>query len=874
MEDFPATFNVRATDSTTASIFNEVSVNVTVIDENDFPPVFPSSLLEATLEENLPATQIIQLEAQDDDTGRNGFLTYGILSGDILKFRIDEATGILSSTTSFDYEEEPTEYQVVVYAEDDGIPEKKRGYCTVVIKIIDVNDWPPVFDPVTELSVDENVPVGFIVGIITATDRDTGDNAFVVYNLTGGAENTFEIDEINGNIKIKNSPDYETMNEYNLTVTAVNNKSAPFFQATTHVTVLVMDVNDNAPVFDQSSYSASINMINPVGSHVITVSATDKDQGLNGLVEYYILPDQNFVPFFLIEDMREGKITTTGSLPRSGEMSLTVMARDKGSPSLNATAVITLDVFDNSPFVPQFNSSEISISVLENTGVDYLIYDFSVIETSGKPVDYTIASGNEKGHFRLDSESGQLRTAVNLDYEEVSEYVILVEANENLASATEVQYASLFAENVAMLRVSVQDVNEEPVFLSDAYSARIPNSVPYKYPVITVQATDPDTGDNGLLLYSLVNNQTNEFDINENTGQIFTVSVAGKAGMFYLEVQATDQGTSRLTAQTTVNVTVDHSSSSNIVVVILGEVISAVERNIIEVKRVLEDKLAWSVYIIDVYSNEYERTARSSTDETCVKIIAFDEASQEEVPAEDVKRKLQEQKSDIEVELEKIFARLVTTSIEEAPADSASPELIATIVLSVLLACSLISFLVYVVYTIDRQRKQQQYLVKKRAEIAECIDNPWTNDKNGDTKNLEKLEHMNNEKKEMTEFSNMGNTTGGDSDKDLIQANENYSYLETLTLDSNSEHEDNGAPEKAAEPRDVDAQHTADFTAKQDRFLTDRNEEPALSLTPRPRTPPEKELKGVKFSEVAIILDAELKDESDTDDGFYTNANA
>ncbi|XP_030347049.1 protocadherin Fat 4-like [Strigops habroptila] len=874
VEDFPATFNVRATDSTTASIFNEVSVNVTVIDENDFPPVFPSSLLEATLEENLPATQIIQLEAQDDDTGRNGFLTYGILSGDILKFRIDEATGILSSTTSFDYEEEPTEYQVVVYAEDDGIPEKKRGYCTVVIKIIDVNDWPPVFDPVTELSVDENVPVGFIVGIITATDRDTGDNAFVVYNLTGGAENTFEIDEINGNIKIKNSPDYETMNEYNLTVTAVNNKSAPFFQATTHVTVLVMDVNDNAPVFDQSSYSASINMINPVGSHVITVSATDKDQGLNGLVEYYILPDQNFVPFFLIEDMREGKITTTGSLPRSGEMSLTVMARDKGSPSLNATAVITLDVFDNSPFVPQFNSSEISISVLENTGVDYLIYDFSVIETSGKPVDYTIASGNEKGHFRLDSESGQLRTAVNLDYEEVSEYVILVEANENLASATEVQYASLFAENVAMLRVSVQDVNEEPVFLSDAYSARIPNSVPYKYPVITVQATDPDTGDNGLLLYSLVNNQTNEFDINENTGQIFTVSVAGKAGTFYLEVQATDQGTSRLTAQTTVNVTVDHSSSSNIVVVILGEVISAVERNIIEVKRVLEDKLAWSVYIIDVYSNEYERTARSSTDETCVKIIAFDEASQEEVPAEDVKRKLQEQKSDIEVELEKIFARLVTTSIEEAPADSASPELIATIVLSVLLACSLISFLVYVVYTIDRQRKQQQYLVKKRAEIAECIDNPWTNDKNGDTKNLEKLEHMNNEKKEMTEFSNMRNTTGGDSDKDLIQANENYSYLETLTLDSNSEHEDNGAPEKAAEPRDVDAQHTADFTAKQDRFLTDRNEEPALSLTPRPRTPPEKELKGVKFSEVAIILDAELKDESDTDDGFYTNANA
>lgn len=75
-----------------------------------------------------------------------------------------------------------------MYAEDDGIPEKKRGYCTVVIKITDINDWPPVFDPVPDFSVNENVPAGFIVGKITASDRDTGDNAFVLYNLTGNRE--------------------------------------------------------------------------------------------------------------------------------------------------------------------------------------------------------------------------------------------------------------------------------------------------------------------------------------------------------------------------------------------------------------------------------------------------------------------------------------------------------------------------------------------------------------------------------------------------------------------------------------------------------------------------------------------------------------
>ncbi|NWX26191.1 FAT2 protein, partial [Notiomystis cincta] len=137
LEDFPVNFKVRATDSSDATIFNEVEVKVEVIDENDFPPVFPSSLLEERLAENSPAAQIVQLKAQDNDTGRNGFLTYGILNEPGLKFRINETTGILYSTAPFDYEEEPTEYQVVVYAEDDGISEKKRGYCTVVIKITD-----------------------------------------------------------------------------------------------------------------------------------------------------------------------------------------------------------------------------------------------------------------------------------------------------------------------------------------------------------------------------------------------------------------------------------------------------------------------------------------------------------------------------------------------------------------------------------------------------------------------------------------------------------------------------------------------------------------------------------------------------------------
>ncbi|XP_059699426.1 protocadherin Fat 4-like [Haemorhous mexicanus] len=868
LEDFPVNFKVRATDSSNAAIFNEVEVKVEVIDENNFPPVFPSSLLEERLPEHSPATQIVQLKAQDNDTGRNGFLTYGILNAQGLKFRINETTGILYSTAPFDYEEEPTEYQVVVYAEDDGIPERKRGYCTVVIKITDINDWPPVFDPVPDFSVQENVPVGFIVGKITASDRDTGDNAFILYNLTGEGEDIFEIDAIQGIIKIRNSPDYETMNKYNLTVTAVNNKSAPFYQAASHVRVAVLDVNDNAPVFAQSSYSAAMNMVNPVGAPVLTVSATDRDQGQNGLIEYYILPDATVSPFFLIEDLSEGKIITTGNLSRSGEMHLTVMAKDKGSPPLNGTAVVTLSVFDNRPFVPRFNRSEISVSVLENTGVDYLIYDFAVVETSGKPIDYTIVSGNERGHFRLDPESGELRTAVNLDYEEVSQYVILIQANTRVSSAAEVQRSGLFAENAAMLTISVQDVNEQPVFSSPSYSARIPSSVPYKYPVTTVQATDPDSGDNGYLQYSLVGGQTNEFDINEKTGQIFTVSVAGKAGTFYLEVQAADQGTRRLTAQTTVNVTVDSSSSSNIVMLVLNQKISAVERKRVEVQRVLEEKLEWNVYVLNIYSKESDRNSRSSTDETQVDIIAFDEAHQE-VPAEDVKRKLREQRGAIELGLQEVFSASVSAAVAEAPAAPAAPERTAAIVLGVLLACTFIAFLAYVLLDLTRKRKYGKQDLVKKVDIMEGIDNPWADDKNGSLKSLEKPEHMNNGRIEVMSFDNLEGTRGDDAEKDEIQAPEKDNYLETVLLYYKGESEENGAPEKAAESRNVEVQPTARFTTEQDSFPTDTNQEPALPSTPQPTLPaPEKELKGVKFSEVAVILDHEPGDYESENDEF------
>ncbi|KGL84801.1 hypothetical protein N309_13370, partial [Tinamus guttatus] len=253
---------------------------------------------------------------------------------------------------------------------------------------------------------------------------------------------------------------------------------------------------------------------------------------------------------------------------------------------------------------------------------------------------------------------------------------------------------------------------------------------------------DPDSGENGLLLYSLVDHEDNLFDIEENTGQIFVVSVRRWAGRVALLVQAADQGGKGLTAQTTVNVLIDDSSSDNIVILVLNQIINVVERNIAEVKRVLEEILEWNIYIIDVYSNELERRARASTDETYLNIIAVDEADQE-VPGEEVKRKLTEQKTIIQSELEKIFETAVTAEFRVVSAEPASPELVATIVLSVLLGCTLVAFLAYIVITVKRSKKHK-WAVEKQTKIIEVFDNPAVADINKSPQITEKQEHTNN----------------------------------------------------------------------------------------------------------------------------------
>nr|XP_015218207.1 PREDICTED: cadherin EGF LAG seven-pass G-type receptor 1-like [Lepisosteus oculatus] len=694
---FPAILIIRATHSNQSLVYGEAKVNITVVDENDFPPVFPNSSVTVFVKENENASlQVLRLNATDEDIGQNGELRYAILSGDEDYFRIDALTGALHTKVSFDFESDPVQYQIVVYAEDNGIPEKKRGYCTVFISITDINDNPPVFDSVPLMTVRENTKAGIYIGRVRATDKDTGDNAFIAYNITEGGED-FSVDDY-GNITVKRSPDYEDKIEIIITVTATNNKTVPFYETKTEVRISVLDENDNPPLFTKNNYTARVNLTSPAGTLVTSVAATDQDTGNNAVVEYYLLDHEPESKYFIIEDMLKGTIMTIRSLPHPGIYELSVEARDRGYPARNSSARVTVAVIDNSPFQPHFNQSEISVDVEENTGTEFLVYTFSVLDTPNAHVSYTIRSGNELDHFQLNPNTGALYTSVNLDFENFSKYFITVEAIGPLSHAVR------DGKNIARLTILVKDVNEVPKFSQESYSASIFNIAPYKSPVVQVRAFDQDSGVNGLLEYSLTDSQSQEFDVDGSTGEIYVVSVEGKTGESAFKVQAKDQNGKGLAAVTTVKVTLVSSSSDDVVVISINQAVNNVEKKKYEVKKALEKALGWDVHIISINGISSKMRLAKSNEETFFTFLATD--NDKIMPSEEVKSKLESSEDRIQADLEVVFGEDVVHTVKDQFEDFAlSSDQTSVIVLSVLLALTISGFVAFLVVTLLRNRK-------------------------------------------------------------------------------------------------------------------------------------------------------------------------
>uniref|UniRef100_A0A8D8W2C8 Protocadherin-16 n=1 Tax=Cacopsylla melanoneura TaxID=428564 RepID=A0A8D8W2C8_9HEMI len=552
---------VHVTDSKSGD-YDTGNVLVRVLDVNDNAPQFKSgSCYSISIPENTEVTKVHTYIATDLDLDQNAQIMYSITGGNLgNKFHIDPHTGELSARP-LDRESQ-AKYHLIITAQDKGSnPGPLIGTCNSTIIVEDQNDNNPIF-PVSQysLSVPEDVPVGTVVQVVTASDADLGINSRLVFSLSNETDASFHIDNTTGAITTTTLFDRESRSSYYFLVVATDGGRYDRRSARVPVHILIEDVNDNPPQFTRYPFTVQIPSYTQPGQDVLRISAVDNDEGANAEIVYKFVFESPNNKFRI--NPNTGQISATTSLvSENGKyFGLEVMATDKGNPQLSATGLVEIrvgEMGDNAPVV-KFQNASYTVTVPENMPNGNQVLQVSAFKSDGRRqrITYSFGSGNEANMFDLGRETGIIRVRDSrlLDYELHQELslVVVAQVDNGLGS-------SLYG--YAPVRVVLTDQNDNvPLFTQNIYTASVLEGKNKGTFVVQVAATDADKGSNARLAYHIVDgNHDNAFVIEPAfSGSIQTNIVLDREirDSYRLTVIVTDEGLPQLTGTAMVKINI------------------------------------------------------------------------------------------------------------------------------------------------------------------------------------------------------------------------------------------------------------------------------------------------------------------------------
>ncbi|KAJ7326875.1 hypothetical protein JRQ81_016634 [Phrynocephalus forsythii] len=525
-----------------ASQNNTFFLSIKVEDQNDHSPFFQNDFIVIGIEENVPiGTLVYTFNARDEDGSFfNSHLEYFIHSNGENPFLIHPSHGSLITAVPLD--RETTQYVILTVSAVDqpvNLTDRRQSSLAARIVILDVNDNSPCFVSTPVAYIREDAEVGSLVHQIVAQDPDQGWNGEVTYHLLASNEDhPFVIEKTTGLLTTAFPLDREYQEYYNLTVVAFDG-GTPALSTTQSLTITLLDINDETPVFTKAVYEASICENKLPGEVVLKVGATDKDSGINSLLHYEILPGPGSELFEINSDT--GEITTVISLDRENQEihTLKVLVQDGGSPVLFSTASVVFQVLDENDNIPKFLLPIYEVQIMENQEPSRVATVLAVDKDKGHngTVQYKIVGGNVQGYFALHKTSGDLFTTHRLDRETVSTFVLIVESSD---------LGDPPRSSVAQLQIKVLDDNDNsPVFALNQYQTTVREDLGEGSVVLELFATDADEGPNGKVVYSLLGDTSRTFTINRVTGAVTVLKPLDRErqSQYFLKAVATDSGT-------------------------------------------------------------------------------------------------------------------------------------------------------------------------------------------------------------------------------------------------------------------------------------------------------------------------------------------
>ncbi|XP_044594516.1 fat-like cadherin-related tumor suppressor homolog isoform X4 [Cotesia glomerata] len=501
---------VSVRDNGTPPLSSTTRVIVQVEDINDHGPEFEQKFYTV----RIPASPnidkpLFQVLANDKDVGENGKITYSIKGGRGKgKFRIHPTTGMVYSQKSFEVGQE---YEMMIRAADNGDPQRSHQ-TRVSVQVVELpkeSKYPPIFKSINQIAtVTESDQVGFLVALVQATDQD-GDTLW--YDIIDGDErDEFFIGRDNGNVLLGRKLDWETKNNYNITISATDG----IFTATTQLVINVIDINDHRPEFSEAIYRVDISENVDKGEKILQLYATDKDEDKKVFYSLHAAQNQKSLEIFHVDSIT-GTIILNDYLDRETieEHILTVMVRDQGTPAKRNYARVIVTVHDHNDHIPEFTNEIINGKIYETSPIGAKVVQVNAIDRdrgdNGR-IGYSITSGNVGNVFTIDQNLGIINTARELDMNVISEYILLVKAQD---------YGSPSLTNTVPVDVIVTMAdNAPPRFLNGELAAEIYENQPTGSYVKHVEARSTSS----LQFEILQGNKGDMFFINPSTGVITT----------------------------------------------------------------------------------------------------------------------------------------------------------------------------------------------------------------------------------------------------------------------------------------------------------------------------------------------------------------
>lgn len=598
-----------------------------VEDVNDNFPIFGPHRTSISVREDSKWPLVIEtLEATDQDEGRFGQVIYKLddqlddskstiatSTSNVFAIETIDGKGVITLIGELDYEQKSL-YQLRILAVDRAIEsERLTASTSILISVEDCEDQSPMFTFVPSITrIPENLAIGSNIVRVTAIDGDRGINNPIQYSIvsvngveSGPEKGLFSIDSHNGQVQVAHELDREWSSPsiwdsnsgsksgqfkeratnqpgsfvLQVKATEIQQSNATYKQTaddsvTTELTVILTDVNDEAPTFSQTAFygeilenSASESLVSFIhapsvgtqsnaltGSDVSNLAfakVIDRDQGTNGtftlrlegqhayLFEVWPREATNEANILIklanqpvSSTSRSEEVTETSWLDyeKNKQFQFDIIAREKfSSPStqglrMESSASMTVYVKDTNDNYPQFESDLYKVEVPENAirgmhicTVKAIDLDSGIYGTSG--IRYTDIRGEKASKFKLDPLTGTITLKTSdhgFDRESMAQYTMIIEARDS---------NGLGNRNTTQLLISITDINDQkPRFLLDQYEAFIyENELEFQSPPLVVQAVDNDAPNtpNSMLTYSIVNGDPQQnFTIDPKTGRI------------------------------------------------------------------------------------------------------------------------------------------------------------------------------------------------------------------------------------------------------------------------------------------------------------------------------------------------------------------